>query len=65
MTSATTTPTRNGFSLAEYLTCLNGIVWREALRFLHQRGDEAFALMQIAKRLAPHNAVQAGEIFGE
>src|SRR6201995_1589316 len=28
---------RRGFSVAEYTTCLNGIVWREALRFLHQR----------------------------
>src|SRR3981189_2348921 len=26
-----------GFSLAQYLTCLQGIVWREGLRFVHQR----------------------------
>src|SRR6185369_9723501 len=31
----------------------------------HQCGDEAFALMQEAKRLAPHDAVQAGEIFAK
>src|SRR5438445_2006544 len=37
MTSAAIRPIRSGFSLAEYLTCLSGIVWREALRFLHQR----------------------------
>ena len=30
MTSIVTTPVRSGFSFAEYLTCLNGIVWREA-----------------------------------
>ena len=29
----------------------------------HQRGDEAFALMQEAQRLAPHDAVEAGGIF--
>jgi ABC-2 type transport system permease protein len=27
----------SGFSLGEYATCLAGIVWREGLRFLHQR----------------------------
>ncbi len=26
-----------GFSLAQYLICLKGIIWREGLRFLHQR----------------------------
>src|SRR6185312_11674093 len=26
-----------GFTLVQYLTCLRGIVWREALRFVHQR----------------------------
>src|ERR1700676_4715494 len=28
---------RRGFSLAQYVICLEGIVWREALRFIHQR----------------------------
>src|SRR6266480_608998 len=46
MTSATTTPIRSGFSLTEYLTCLNGIVWREALRFLHQRERFISALVR-------------------
>ena len=46
MTSATITPSRSGFSLAEYLTCLNGIVWREALRFLHQRERFVSALVR-------------------
>src|SRR4051794_23441869 len=26
-----------GFTLAHYIVCLRGIVWREALRFVHQR----------------------------
>ena len=46
MTSAVTTPIRSGFSFAEYLTCLNGIVWREALRFLHQRERFISALVR-------------------
>src|SRR6266480_417098 len=46
MTSATTTPIRSGFSLTEYLTCMNGIVWREALRFLHQRERFISALVR-------------------
>src|SRR5262249_41376423 len=37
MSSTTLHRRQSGFSLAEYVTCLNGIVWREALRFLHQR----------------------------
>ena len=35
-----------GFSLAQYATCLNGIVWREALRFLHQRERFVSALVR-------------------
>ena len=35
-----------GFSPAEYLTCLSGIVWREALRFLHQRERFISALVR-------------------
>src|SRR5690348_17662098 len=46
MTSTVTTPVRSGFSFAEYLTCLNGIVWREALRFLHQRERFVSALVR-------------------
>jgi len=34
------------FSVAEYATCLNGIVWREALRFLHQRERFVSALVR-------------------
>ena len=36
MSSATLDQDRRGFSLAEYATCLNGIVWREVLRYLNQ-----------------------------
>jgi ABC-2 type transport system permease protein len=46
MSSTTTSPARSGFSGAEYLTCLNGIVWREALRFLHQRERFVSALVR-------------------
>jgi len=35
-----------GFSLAQYAICLNGIVWREALRFLHQRERFISALVR-------------------
>src|SRR5260370_41367635 len=35
-----------GFSLAQYFTCLNGIVWREAPRFLPQRERFVSALVR-------------------
>src|SRR5438067_5419837 len=35
-----------GFSFAQYLTCLNGIVWREGLRFVHQRERFVSALVR-------------------
>src|ERR1700723_2447569 len=37
---------RRGFTLAEYVTCLNGIVWCEALRLLHQRERMVSALVR-------------------
>ena len=46
MSSTTVTQQRSGFSLTEYATCLNGIVWREALRFLHQRERFVSALVR-------------------
>src|ERR1700682_1590747 len=46
MSSTTVRQHQNGFSLAEYATCLNGIVWREALRFLHQRERFVSALVR-------------------
>jgi ABC-2 type transport system permease protein len=39
-------PARTGFSAREYLTCLTGIVWREGLRFLHQRERFVSALVR-------------------
>jgi ABC-2 type transport system permease protein len=35
-----------GFSLAQYAICLKGIVWRESLRFLHQRERFVSALVR-------------------
>src|ERR1700686_2175700 len=35
-----------GFSFAQYVTCLNGIVWREGLRFVHQRERFISALVR-------------------
>jgi ABC-2 type transport system permease protein len=35
-----------GLSLAQYAICLKGIVWREALRFLHQRERFVSALVR-------------------
>ena len=35
-----------GFSLAQYWVCLQGIVWREALRFMHQRERFVSALVR-------------------
>ena len=35
-----------GFTLAQYAICLRGIVWREALRFLHQRERFVSALVR-------------------
>src|SRR6516164_1599896 len=37
---------QSGFSLAQYAICLNGIVWRETLRFLHQRERFIAALVR-------------------
>ncbi|KQT85356.1 ABC transporter permease [Aurantimonas sp. Leaf443] len=37
---------RRGFALSAYLVCLKGIVWREALRFLHQRERFVSALVR-------------------
>ncbi len=44
-TTATATATSR-FSGAGYLTCLRGIVWREALRFVHQRERFVSALVR-------------------
>jgi ABC-2 type transport system permease protein len=36
----------NGYTLTQYLICLKGIVWREALRFIHQRERFVSALVR-------------------
>jgi ABC-2 type transport system permease protein len=46
MSITTLHPPRAGFSVGEYLTCLTGIVWREGLRFLHQRERFISALVR-------------------
>jgi ABC-2 type transport system permease protein len=43
MSASTDVP---GFTLSEYLTCLRGIVWREGLRFVHQRGRFISAIVR-------------------
>ena len=35
-----------GFTFTQYLTCLSGIVWREGLRFVHQRERFVSALVR-------------------
>ena len=46
MSSSTVHHNQAGFWVAEYAICLNGIVWREALRFLHQRERFVSALVR-------------------
>ncbi len=48
MTAATyqTAQSAAGFSLSQYLICAEGIVWREGLRFLHQRERFISALVR-------------------
>ena len=43
---STLDPARPGFSIGQYTTCLMGIVWRESLRFLHQRERFISALVR-------------------
>jgi ABC-2 type transport system permease protein len=38
--------TAAGFSLRQYAICLGGVIWREALRFLHQRERFVSALVR-------------------
>jgi len=46
MTVLTNTPDRHRLTLAQYWICLCGIVWREALRFIHQRERFISALVR-------------------
>jgi ABC-2 type transport system permease protein len=40
------TENSSAFSISQYIACLNGIVWREGLRFLHQRERFISALVR-------------------
>src|SRR4249919_1832964 len=46
MTAGGVATDEHSFSLAQYVSCLNGIVWREALRFVHQRERFVSALVR-------------------
>jgi ABC-2 type transport system permease protein len=46
MSAGDATENAAGFTLAQYCICLNGIVWREALRFIHQRERFVSALVR-------------------
>jgi ABC-2 type transport system permease protein len=46
MTTELATSAPTGFSLIQYAICLKGIVWREGLRFLHQRERFISALVR-------------------
>jgi ABC-2 type transport system permease protein len=44
--SAALEGSRSGFTMGHYVICLRGIVWREALRFVHQRERFVSALVR-------------------
>src|SRR6201982_4059869 len=46
MTAIVQATDRHRFTLAQYFICLRGIVWREALRFIHQRERFVSALLR-------------------
>jgi len=46
MSVATLGHERHGLTLGGYAICLNGVLWREALRFIHQRGRFLAALVR-------------------
>ena len=46
MTDTKSGTARDALGPGAYLICLRGIVWREALRFLHQRGRFVAALVR-------------------
>src|SRR5690242_10561347 len=46
MSAVTADEREAGFSAAQYFTCLSGIVWREGLRFVHQRERFVSALVR-------------------
>lgn len=46
MSTANTVLPARGFGIGSYVTCLTGILWRESLRFLHQRERFISALVR-------------------
>src|ERR1700745_3353497 len=46
MTAIVQATDRHSFTLTQYFICLKGIVWREALRFIHQRERFISALVR-------------------
>jgi ABC-2 type transport system permease protein len=46
MSASAISEVRSGFTARQYLICLQGIIWREALRFVHQRGRFVSALVR-------------------
>jgi ABC-2 type transport system permease protein len=46
MSTSAAATSRRGFSALQYLICLRGIVWREGLRFVHQRGRFVSAIVR-------------------
>ncbi len=46
MTAGGVATDEHSFTLAQYFICLKGIVWREALRFIHQRERFVSALVR-------------------
>lgn len=46
MSVAVIDPERRRFGLVQYMICLRGVMWREGLRFVHQRGRFVAALVR-------------------
>ena len=46
MSTTIAPPVAPGFTWRQHATCLGGIMWREALRFLHQRERFLSALVR-------------------
>jgi ABC-2 type transport system permease protein len=53
-----TFPRVTGFAPVQYAICLKGIVWREGLRFLHQR--ERFVASLVRPLVAPQVQLESG-----
>ena len=56
MTLAVAATERHSFSLAQYLICMRGIVWREALRFI---GVNNMRFLPIGPTTGPAEPIRA------